>query len=194
MRRLSARERRVLWIIPVAALLVVIRYAASSSDSGLVTPSESIPLAERRLTRLRQLAATVPGKEAVLKEAMTDLAGREKGLIPAETAPQAQAQLLETVRNAAKKNGIDARGAEELRVRPLANDYGEVSVTVNFDCHIEQLVNLLADLTNEPQLLATNSIQITSRNNKEKTIGVRLGLSAAVPRKLVPEKKGVPAF
>ena len=115
-------------------------------------------------------------------------------MLAAETAAQAQAQLLETIHEVAAQEGIDARGAEELRVKALANDYGEVSVTVSFACTIEQLVNFLAALANEPRLLATSEIRIASGDAKKKTVQVRLGLSGVVPRKLAPEKKGLATF
>ena len=45
---------------------------------------------------LRRQAATLPGKEAVLKQVSLELAEREKGLIPGDTAEQAQAQLCKS--------------------------------------------------------------------------------------------------
>jgi len=65
---------------------------------------------------------------------------------------------------------------------------------VNFDCRIEQLVNFLASLTKESELLATNEIRIALANPKTKTVGVRLTLAGVVPRNLVPVKKGFAAF
>jgi hypothetical protein len=75
----------------------------------------------------------------------------------------------------------------------MANEYGEVSVVETFTCGMEQLVNLLADLANQPQILATNEIDISGGNDKKKNVQVRLSLSGVVPRKLVP-KKGETAF
>ena len=65
-----------------------------------------------------------------------------------------------------------------------------VSVTETFNCAIEQLVNFMAALANEPEIVATNEIHITGGRDKKKNIQVRLGLSGVVPRKLVPVKKG----
>jgi hypothetical protein len=160
----------------------------------VVAASDSIPLAERRLAHLREVAATLPGKEAVLKVAAAELQTREKGMLKADTIPQAQALLLGVIRSVGAANGIDARGMEDQRFKPMGNDYAEVSVTVSFLCGIEQLVNFMAALANEPELLATNSIQITGGNDRKKNIQVRLSLSGVVPRKLIPEKKGPVAF
>jgi len=95
-------------------------------------------------------------------------AAREKGIIQAPTAQQAQAHLLETIRHAGKNEGIDVRGGEFPNVQPLGKDYGEAAVVVTFECRIEQLVNFLAVLTAEPELLATNEIRVISTNQKEK--------------------------
>ncbi len=188
-------RRTALILIGGVALVLALRFGVYRENSApVVAPVDSIPDAEKRLARLRQIAATVPGKEAVLKQVTADLEQREKGMLKADTAPQAQALLLDTIARIAKAEGIDARGAEELRVKPLASDYGEVSVAVTFGCHIEQLVNFLAALANDPQMLATNEIHVAQANAKEKTIQVRLSVSGVVPRKLVPEKKGAAAF
>ncbi len=181
----------------VAGVLVVLVLRFGFLDekpAGVVAANDSAPLAERRLSKLRQVAASVPGKEELLKLAKADLASREKGILQADTAAQAQAQLLEILRRVGKTAGLDVRGVEDLRVSALTADYGEVSVGVSFNCAIEQLVNFLSGLANEPALLATRGIRVSSTSPKDKTIGVRLDLSAVVPRKLVPAKKGTELF
>jgi hypothetical protein len=190
-------DRRKLLILVVGLVLlaiVLVRQTRDDSPAPVVAASDSIPLAERRLERLRQLAATVPGKETVLQRARAELQSREAGILKADTAPQAQAQLMDVIRRVAMANGIDARGAEELRVRPLANDYGEVLVAVTFTCGIEQLVNFLAALANEPQIMSTDEINVTGGNDKKKAVQVRLTLSGVVPKKLIPAKRGVASF
>jgi Tfp pilus assembly protein PilO len=190
------RRTLVLLLVMLGLLVAVILRFGLSNDSAsvVVAPSDSIPAAEHRLERLRQVAATVPGKEEVLKKALAELETRHAGMLNADTSAQAQAQLIQVIRRVAMANGIDARGAEEMRVRPLANDYGEVSVTVTFSSAIEQLVNFLAALANEPQILATNEINISGGTDKKKNVQVRLGLSAVVAKKLVPAKRGLAAF
>jgi hypothetical protein len=59
---------------------------------------------------------------------------------------------------------------------------------------MEQLVNLLAAIGNQPEILATNEIHISGGSDKNKNVQVRMVVSAAVPRKLLPEKKGLAAF
>lgn len=190
--KLDRRSTLLLAGAAVLAVLVAFRYTRSDD---VVAPTDSIPMAEKRLAKLRQTAATIPGKEAVLKQAQADLGLREKGILIADTAAQAQAQLLDTIRRTAAAEKIDARGAEQISSRPFSADYGEVSVALTFTCRIEQLVNFLSALANDPQMLSTSEMHITSPgNSKEKLITVRLTVSGIVPRKLIPEKKGVSVF
>ena len=79
---------------------------------------------------------------------------------------------------------------DDARVKPMAGDYGEASVTVTFTCGIEQLVNFLAALANEQELLSTNQIQVNGGTDKNKNLTVRLGLSGVVSKKIAQEKRG----
>jgi hypothetical protein len=177
------------------AAIAILRFGVYG-DKGVevVSTSESIPKTEQRLQHVRQLAAMLPGKEAVLKQASAELAAREKGLINAETYQQAQGQVMSLIQRVAQSNGFSAPGAESMNVKPLANDYGEVSVSVAFTCGIDQLVNFLAGIANQPELLATSEINISGGNDKKKNLLVRLTLSGVVPKKLLPAKKTGGAF
>ena len=193
---LTTRDRRGLILLGAGALLIIVlRFGIyGERDTKVVAAHDSIPLAEKRLARLRQVAATAPAKQSLLKALTSEVALREKGIVQAPTAQQAQAHLLETIRRVGKTDGIEVRGGEFPELRPLADEYGEASVSVNFDCRIEQLVNFLAAITSEPELLAPNEIRIAASNPKEKTVSVRLTLAGVVPRNLVPVRKGLAAF
>ena len=184
------RKTAILLVGGVAAILLL-RFVvmADHGSSGVVAAAQSVPLAEARLKRLREVAATLPAREQQFKQVTDELQLREKGILKADTGAQAQAFLQEKLRRLGQANGIDIRGMEDARVRPLGNDYGEAMVYVRFSCGIEQLVNLLAQIGNEPELLATNQIQITGSTAKEKVLQVRLGLSGVVSKKIAQEKK-----
>jgi hypothetical protein len=193
---LTTRDRRALLLLGAGlATVIVLRFGVfGERQVAVVAASDSVPLTEKRLVRLRQLAATVPQKRVLVKNVMAEAALRDKGIIQAPTAQQAQAHLLETIRRVGKGEQIEVRGGEFPELRPLGDDYGEASVSVNFECRIEELVNFLAALTNETELLATDEIRIAAANQKAKTVNVRLTLAGVVPRKLVPVRKGLSAF
>ena len=111
----------------------------------------------------------------------------------ADTAPQAQAALLEVVRQIGKNDMIDLRGGEFGPPKPFG-DYGLVYATVTFECHIEELVNFLADLSRAPELAVPSEERILSVNQKDKTMSVRMVMAGVVAKKLIPEKKGLAGF
>jgi hypothetical protein len=190
---MQPRDRRALALLAVSAILALaVRFWPSSDSTVAVVAPAGNPVkqAETRLARLRESAATVPAKEEILKKVSADLAAREKGIITADTAAQAQAQLIQIVRRlgAAESPAIEIRSTELNGIRPLGDAYGEASVSVQIECRIDQLVNLLAALESQPELVATRDLRVTSSNAKEKTVGVRLSVSGVVPRRLVPEK------
>ena len=187
-----ARDRKALIALAVAVVFFLIFEALPSGGGSapkVVSQSASIDDLELRLRRLRLSMARVPGKEAVLKEAASRLASREKGLVEADTVNQAQAQVLEAVKKLARKEGFEIRGSEFSAPKPFGDAYGEVAVAINAECAMEQLVNFMADLSNEPLLLATSDLRISNGNPKQKTVNLRLTVSGLVPRRLVPEKK-----
>jgi hypothetical protein len=195
---LQKRDKTALVVLAAAVIVWLILQLALPGESPAkpAVTSDSIPAAEKRLARLRQLSGGVPGEEEVLKRVSAELAQRETGIIQAETGPQAQAQLLEIIRRVAKAQTppLDAKPAELGQITRWSDDYGEVQVSVALECRIEELLNLLADLTKQPEALGTRDLRIAVANAKEKTLGVRLTVSGVVPRRLVPEKKGLGSF
>src|SRR5271154_1393531 len=114
---LRPRDRRALAWLAVSLLLgVVVRYwPANSGAAPVVAPAgDAVMLAEARLARLREAAATVPAKESVFKKVSADLAVREKAIIVADTAAQAQAQIIQIIRRvgAAENPPIEIRSTE----------------------------------------------------------------------------------
>jgi Type II secretion system (T2SS), protein M subtype b len=195
----TERDKRALILLavalPVAGLIYLMSGSSSSSGGGskVVAPVESVARDEKRIAALRVSMATVQGKEAVLKQVSAELAEREKGLIPGDTAEQAQAQLLQILRRLAKTQfpPLDLRQSELGQPRSYGESYAKVTVSVSFDCRIDELLNLLAAISAQPEIIATDEIRCSAANPKSKSMPVRLTVSGLVPRRLVPEKKGM---
>lgn len=191
---MSERDRRALILLGVIAALILGWYFTTDDDTTPVVAAsiETIPAAEKRLARLKQLSATVPGKQVVLDQVAAELAAREKGLIPAATAAQAQAQLLQIVAKIAKSqpNPIALRNTEMGQIKAFGDNYGEVAVAVNFEAGIEQLINFLSDLTTQKELIGTSDLRIGAANPKQKTMPIRITISGLVRRDLIPDRRG----
>jgi hypothetical protein len=190
-------RRTMAWTLVSGVLSLIWSYwpASTQPTVAVAASADSVSIAERQLAKVREAAATVPQKQETLKQVSGDLALREKGIIVADTAQQAQAQLIQILRKLGHDENprVEMRSQEIGAVRPSGDAYGEVFVTVQIECGIDQLVNILVGLASRPELIASNELRVTSSNAKDKTIGVRLTVSGIVPRKLVPGKKGAGA-
>jgi hypothetical protein len=106
---ITERDRRALVVLCAALVIGGIFWVATSSSDEIevVGAIDSVPAAEKRLIRMRQLSSMVPGREQALSEASAELAIREKGILQAETAAQAQAQLQQVLRRLARKWSLE---------------------------------------------------------------------------------------
>jgi len=194
------RDKRALIILAGTLVLGAIYWLATSSSSAsakaTVVPVDSVARAQKRLAYLRSAMATLEGKESLLKQASAELAERENGLLQGDSAAQAQAQLLQVLQRVAKVQSppLEIRQVELGQPRSYGDAYGLVTVSVTIDARIDELVNLLASLSAQPEAVAIEDIRSGAANPKQKTMPVRLTVSGIVPRKLVPLKKGISVF
>jgi Type II secretion system (T2SS), protein M subtype b len=197
---LGDRDRRALIVLGVALLGGGLIYwlsnstPSSSGESAKIAPVDSIDRAQKRLATLRKQAATLPGKQVVLRQASLELSEREKGLIPGDTADQAQAQLVQVIKRVAAQQTppLEMGQVELTRPRSYGTAYGLVSVSITLTCRIDELVNFLAALGAQPELTATEEIRFGAAHPKQKTMPVRLTVSGLVARRLIPQQKGLP--
>ncbi len=193
---LSKRDRTALMILggAVGIFLLLQFVILPDNDAPASAPvTMSTDQLRQRVALLRQTAASLPVREALLKRTDADLADRERGVIQAATAAEAQSEVLQTAQRIGKANEIDVHSGDFPAPRAFG-DYAIVYTNVSFDCHIEQLLNYLADLTREPQLVVPSEERITATNPKDKTVTVRMLLAGVVAKKLLPEKKGLGVF
>jgi Type II secretion system (T2SS), protein M subtype b len=197
---LGDRDRRAIIVLGVALLAGGLIYwlsnssSSSSGQSAKIAPVDNIDRAQKRLQTLRKQAATLPGKQAVLRQASLELSQREKGLISGDTAEQAQAQLLQVIKRVATQQTppLEMGQVELGRPRSYGSAYGVVSVSITLTCRIDELVNFLAALGAQPELTATEEIRFGAAHPKQKTMPVRLTVSGLVARRLIPAQKGLP--
>ena len=197
---MTDREKRLVLFGAPVALAMVGWYVwderastAPANNAVSAVVAGSIPEAETHLVRLRRMASGVPERDKLLEQVRSELTLREKGLISADTAAQAQAQLLQIVKRVAGEQSppISLRNTELGQVRSFGDDYGEVVLSLNFDAGIEQLVQFLSDLTAQPEAVGTSDLRVGTAHPKAKTVPVRLTVSGLVRAQLVPKKKGL---
>lgn len=190
---LTRRDRRALLILMLGAFSMgLYRLKSISSDSG--TPQDcyrNVPL-ERLGSMLREhrrSAAALPQKQETLRRLTAELASREGSLIEAATQSEAQAELLEVVKTALNQQDrpLEIKKVEFVPGRELDETYAEISVVITTECTIDEIVNVLSDLTAAPQAIATNEITLTVENQKLKTLQARLRMSALVRKSVLSQ-------
>jgi hypothetical protein len=181
---LSARDRRALVIFAAALAAMGAIYFWPEPKVEVVGASVStVEAAAARLDRVRQEAAQLSVRREALRQSREELAGLEKGLLAGDSAAQVQAQLLQVFRRVARAQSpaLDIRQSSFGRTQTFG-DYAQVTLSANMECRIEQLVNLIADLAAQPELLALEELHVNAANAKEKTIGVQLVVAGLAPR------------
>ena len=131
---MGTRDRRALAWLGASLAVTALVYLWPTDTGDVVKPMQSsAPTAERRLERLRELAATVPGKQKLVDGVVAQLRAREKGLIDADTPAQAQAQLSQILRKLmrAQSPPMDVGQMEMIPIQAFGKDYGESMVTVS---------------------------------------------------------------
>jgi Tfp pilus assembly protein PilO len=188
--QLQSRDRRavvlLLGALAIAALLQldIFKPAASSDASG-----SSLEAAEQRLLLAQVKARQLPLAEAELDAAKRQLEVLEQGLLKSESAALAQAEMRQLVGDLLAAEGITMESSQFGTVQLDGEDYAQVPLNVNFQCGIEQFVNLMAAIANAPQLLATRRIQIAPENHATKSVRVQLTVAGLLPAARTPELK-----
>jgi len=198
--KVSEREKKILvvWIIAVVLMLGYYFWPADDGVPPVVGAGGSVADAELQLERVRRLAAQVPAREQMLSRAKAEFEQWETGLIKTETGQQGQAELLQILREIGSTQvpPLSFNSVEIGQIRRLADseDYGEALVSVTFDCAIEQLVNVLADMTARPEMLVTDDLRINVSNDKDKLLRVRMSVAGLVPGSQVPKQQVLGGF
>jgi len=192
MRTLEPREKKAVMALGATLAVAALGLAYEFWPSGPAAVASASPLSvaqmEQRLARVRETAAAVPGKQEVLKKVAADLETREKGLLRADTAQQAQAQVITILRGLAAAEGLEIRATELGAIAPFGDDYGAVNVSIQAECRIEQLLNFLAALAARHELIATRDLRVIAGDAKQKTLNVRITVAGLVPKSLAPKK------
>jgi Tfp pilus assembly protein PilO len=191
----SERDKRAIKILlfTVVPGLIFWLWPTSSNDAAVKPAAQAVSNTpaglEQQLQRLRNKEAQIPAKQGLLKDIQNQLNAREKGLIVADTLPQAQAILVQSVRQVARQDGFDLRNVSIAQPSIYGGEYGQIAVQITAECSVEQVVNFLADLTKRPELIATEEMRINLGNPKNKTLQFAVTVSGLVPKRLVPEKR-----
>lgn len=190
MPQLQTRDQRALLLLVSAlAFAALLQLDWFAPASGSAASGSSIDAAEQRLLLEQVKARQLPMAEAELDAVRRQVDLLEQGLLKSETAALAQAEMQQLVGDLLAAEGITLESSQFGTVQLDGEDYAQVPINANFQCRIEQLVNLLAAVANAPELLATKRIRIQPENQATKSVRVMLTVAGLLPAERTPELK-----
>lgn len=187
---MSQKDRRALMILGAAAtLFLVLQLDMFAPASGGAPAASDIALEslEQRLQLAQVQARQRPLTEAELNAAQRRLEKLEARLLESEDAALAQAEMRSLVGDLLTGEGIPLSSSRFGTVRLEQEHYAQVPLVVDFTCGIEQLVNLMASISNAAQLLTTREVRMQPDKPEVKSIRVRMTVVGYLPVDRTPE-------
>jgi len=184
---LSSRDRRALLYLGVALGLFLLLQLDFGLPEGPAAGSGSVEAAEQQYLLARTRARQGPLVDAEFGAVSQTQAQMEQGLLQAETAALAQAEMREVVGNLLSAEQINMQSSQFGAVKLEGDVFTQVPLVVSFRCGIEKFVNLLSAIANAPRTLSTRQIRITPEQNETKTVQVQLTVSGYLPVSRTPE-------
>jgi hypothetical protein len=190
---LSDRDRRALFIL-LGALVVVamVQWWPSGEDAVTAAPTNTVEQAEMRLQRARRIAAATRERTAEKQAAEKELQTLEQGMLRAESAALAHAALAQKLRALGRRQSpaVEFRTVENGPIELWEGSWARMQLAVSLDCTVDQLVNLLADVSSQPELISVAEMHVSAASDRAKRMPVRITFAALLPRAMAPLKKG----
>jgi Tfp pilus assembly protein PilO len=182
LRRVSTRERMLIAAAGLTAVLfigtkwLVFPFLDSVSDLPATVNSQT-----KRMVNYRRVLLGTDSVRAALEAAQKQTAVMESGLLSGRTSALANAELQGLVKEMALGKGLTLRRSDSAPSKAVSLEYEKVSIRVEFQGNIDQLVGLLAAMETSPRILFLEEIRVTPisyGNPKNKQVNSTLTISA----------------
>ncbi len=188
MRQLTPREKRMLlFLAPVLLGAGFWQFGIRSPQSGSMPYGGSLEAQEQRFDLVREQAGRKPLSDAEYRAAEQALQKIEGRLLASNTSALAQAEMQSLLGDLLKDEGIVMRNSRFGTVALEGEHYAQVPLTVEFNCAIEQFVNLMAAIANAPKLLTTRGLRLNQDNAETKAVRVQMTVSGYLPVERTPD-------
>jgi hypothetical protein len=189
---LAERDRKALqWGGAAVVGFLLLRFAIFPAWDHLSAGSQDLVLRETALAKYRQAVQAASLHEQATQSLESQRRAAEQGLLQSETAALASAELQEWVKQLTVSRGIEVRSSDFLKVQPAEHGYAQVPLGLQFECRLDQLVSLLAELQGGQKILTLPRLVIQSVQGEGKLLNVTMtvagwmrsrGEGAAAPR------------
>jgi hypothetical protein len=186
--QLGQRDKMALAVAGIAvALFAMFDFAIFPVWDSLQQKRTALPVQEKKLEKYREVARTAGIRNAEVISVEARLWDAEAGLLASKTSALASAELQELMKQLTAAQSIEVRSSEFLPTKPLNPEFMQVPLGVQFQCRLDQLVNLLRELRGSTKFLSVPRLQIQSTGSKEKLVNVSMQI-AGIMRVEPPQK------
>jgi type II secretory pathway component PulM len=185
--KISARDKKVLIAGVVVAGLVFIFYVGTSVvpvGDGL---SNEVQFKRRTLLGQKEMVIREDRYKARINEYRQRLKQDLSRCLPGENASLAGAELQKVLKDLADQNGVEIIRRDVQQVQKLENDLVKVSVRIETQCALDQLVRFLTAIENYGKFLNVDELMVTAFR-MQKRFEIRPGLTVS-GYIVVPESK-----
>jgi len=179
--KLGAKERKVtiigLGIIAILALLYVLIFSRPGSE-GL---NDTVELKKKTLLKQRETLYLEGVYESRLQMYKSRLQANRAKLLPGDNPNVAGAELLKTLTNFADRNGVVIISKSVLPEDKMENNLMKISVRLQTQCDMEQLVRYMVEIQNYDKFLTIDEFMFrTSRNRRDDGMRHNLTISGYI--------------
>lgn len=174
----AEKDKKALAFAGIAiALYAAAQFAVFPLWDTLQERRDNLPIVERKLEKYHAVVRTAELRRAEAASVETRLQEAEKGLLTSETASLASAELQQLAKQLTAAESIDIRSNNFLPAKPAGGEYVQIPLGLQFQCRLDQLVNLLTDFSGHQKRLAVSRLNIQTFGGKDKQIIVGMELS-----------------
>ena len=190
---LHEKDKRALKVAVVAvSLYAIFQFVVFPIWDRWQEQRANLALQERTLAKYRDAVQAVGQRSAETAVLEARLRETETGLLSSPTAPLASAELQEWVKQLTATQSIEVRSSEFLPTKPLGADYAQVSLGLQFQCRLDQLVNLLKDVESNEKLLTISKVFIQATDPQQKLITVSMTVGGMMRSERTPGQGAEP--
>jgi hypothetical protein len=160
--KISAREKRFIFIGAAVVGAMLIYYAATMLLPDREALSQSVTLKKRMLLKQRETLSREESYKARLEQYQKRLNQDMARLLPGDNPNVAGAELQKLLKDFADQNGVEITQKSIQPERKLPNGLTKVTVRIDTNCDPEQLVGFLAAVENYEKFLTVDDFTVNS--------------------------------
>lgn len=186
--KMKTRDSRALIALAVAVgAFGLLQFDFFGPAADVSTSSDSIEQLESAFQLAQVKARQKPVAAAELATLEQALARLESQALVSATSELAQAEMRTLIGDLLAAEGIAMAGSRFGQVTLVGDNYAEIPITVDFNCGIEQFVNLTTAVANSPRLLVTRRIRVRPGAQETKAVQVQLTVAGYLPAERTPD-------